>query len=74
MMARMPRATISKDMLTVGAVAPPKAPKDYGQPLNFRVPPDFVRYFKITAAHLGMNQTELLMHLCSPALKKHGYE
>jgi hypothetical protein len=73
-MAKTARATISKAMAAVGVAAQPREPRDYGVALNFRVPADFMKYFKIAAAHREMNQTELLMTLCLPELQKHGYD
>lgn len=70
----MPRkpALLSKEMLTPAGSAPPKSPKDYGKPLNFRVPEDFFKSFKICAARRGLNQTELLMSVFAPVLKQEG--
>lgn len=75
-MAKQRTAVISKEMLDPkqpGSAAR-KHPKDYGAALNFRVPPDFIKYFKIACAHRDLNQTELLMELCEPALREFGYE
>lgn len=60
--------TKEKAAPTANAVPPaevsaPAAPKVYqmGEPLNFRVKPEFKRRFKSTAAHHGLKMNELLV-------------
>ncbi|MGI4852256.1 MAG: hypothetical protein ACRYGR_09995 [Janthinobacterium lividum] len=43
------------------ATATPTAPAQYGNPLNFRVPPEFRRRYKMQAASDGLKLNELLM-------------
>lgn len=55
-------------------VADQVAPKAYqtGEPLNFRVKPEFKRRFKSTAAHHGLKMNELLVEAFDLWLQEKG--
>lgn len=40
--------------------AAPRAPKDYGEPLNFRVPPEFGERFRLVALRRKLKLHQLL--------------
>jgi predicted HicB family RNase H-like nuclease len=73
-MPKQRTATLAKGMVSTGGEPEEPAPKDYGVPLNFRVPREFAEAFKVCAARRGMRMNKLILDLCGPELREHGYE
>jgi hypothetical protein len=52
--------------------APRRTPKDYGEPLNFRVPPEFGRKFRLVAVRKRLKLQELLVKAFEVYLREEG--
>jgi hypothetical protein len=52
--------------------APRRTPKDYGEPLNFRVPPEFSQKFRLVAVRKRLKLHELLIQAFEVYLREEG--
>ena len=52
--------------------APRRTPKDYGEPLNFRVPPEFSQKFRLVAVRKRLKLHELLIRSFEVYLREEG--
>jgi hypothetical protein len=63
-MRKKPVALLDKTMMSTAAATAaepkPREPKDYGEPLNFRVPPEFGQQFRMVALRQRMKLQQLL--------------
>ena len=54
------------------APAPRRNPKDYGEPLNFRVPPEFGEQFRMVALRRKLKLSQLLQRCFEVYLREEG--
>jgi hypothetical protein len=54
------------------APAPRRTSKDYGEPLNFRVPPEFSQKFRLVAVRKRLKLHELLIRSFEVYLREEG--
>jgi hypothetical protein len=54
------------------APAPRRDPKDYGEPLNFRVPPEFGEQFRMVALRRKLKLSQLLQKCFEVYLREEG--
>jgi hypothetical protein len=67
-----PSLPTSPAPLPPAATAPRRDPKDYGEPLNFRVPPEFGEQFRMVALRRKLKLNQLLQKCFEVYLREEG--
>jgi len=72
MMAPPPAPTVIQQ--TAAEAGPKKQPKDYGEPLNFRVPEEFGQQFRMVALRRKMKLQQLLQECFEVYVREKGID